>query len=671
MARPGRQTISGIFLRRLTVVVVIGMTLSILFTYLILTRQARQNADNQLQITLEDIRKNILDESSDTLLDATEEIAHQLDFDLNLPENEPITGDLLQSLMNPNQLSEINIISPEGIITASTNDALVGFNMASSSQSAEFLELLSGRQTEYVQNYQAIGFDSSVYRKYAARLLRRGGMVQVGINAEIYHATIDTRISTIAHNRHVGETGYIIVADEQDVLVSESRGGYGQMLFSAGLDLELDSVREGASFHATVYEKECTCRFLSVEGYRVFAALPDSEILRGRNVALWMTVIVETVIFLAFFVILWILMRHLVIRNMNQVNAALSAISAGQLETVVDVRETTEFSHLSDDINRTVDTLKRYIAEAAARIDQELKLARAIQDSALPRTFPPYPDRKEFDIFASMIPARNVGGDFYDFFLTDMNHLALVIADVSGKGIPAAMFMMSAKTMIKNRAMMGGSPAAILEDVNHQLCAENDAQLFVTVWLAILDLRDGSGVSANAGHEHPVLRRADGAWEFVRYHHSPVLGVLDGIPLRERTFQLAPGEAIFVYTDGVPEATNGSLELFGDDRLLAALNRYPHADMQTLLPGVKAEVDRFVGGAEQFDDLTMLGIAWFGPPREGAAPVPDGAPAAVTGTGSAIGANTPAAGISAAAGAAPAADAASPARPGSKGGDPS
>ena len=246
------------------------------------------------------------------------------------------------------------------------------------------------------------------------------------------------------------------------------------------------------------------------------------------------------------------------------------------------------------------------------RIGAELNIATQIQADMLPRIFPAFPDREEFDIYATMTPAKEVGGDFYDFFLIDEDHLGLVMADVSGKGVPAALFMVIAKTLIKNRAQMGGGPAEVLQYVNEQLCEGNDAELFVTVWFAILDVKTGKGLAANAGHEHPVIRRAGGKYELSVYHHSPAVATMEGIRFREHEFELHPGDSLFVYTDGVPEATNAGNELFGTDRMLNALNSEPNVSPEKFLRNVREEIDVFVGGAPQFDDITMLGLHYMG-----------------------------------------------------------
>lgn len=244
--------------------------------------------------------------------------------------------------------------------------------------------------------------------------------------------------------------------------------------------------------------------------------------------------------------------------------------------------------------------------EVATRLGTELNMATDIQASQLPRLFPAFPNRPEFDVFASMTPAKEVGGDFYDFFLIDSTHIGLVMADVSGKGVPAALFMMVSRVLIKSHLQSGESPGEALANVNEQLCESNEAQLFVTVWLAVLDITTGKGIAANAGHEHPVLRREGGQYELITYRHSPAVATMEGIRFREHDFQLNPGDTLFVYTDGVAEATNAENELFGSERMLEALNRNPEALPEETLSNVMDGINSFVAGAEQFDDITML-----------------------------------------------------------------
>ena len=278
-----------------------------------------------------------------------------------------------------------------------------------------------------------------------------------------------------------------------------------------------------------------------------------------------------------------------------------------------------ELGALSEGISDMVVSIDQYLSEIQTitsereKIAAELSVATKIQAEMLPSTFPAFPERKEFDLYATMNPAKDVGGDFYDFFLIDDDHLALVIADVSGKGVPAALFMVNSKTRIQNQAILGKSPSEILTTVNDQLAQNNDSGFFVTVWIAIIDLKTGKGVAANAGHEHPVIRRANGAYETVVYKHSFVVGAMEGARFKEHEFELQPGDRLFVYTDGVPEATNAKEEQFGIDRMLASLNSHGEDTLQELLPDVKKDIDAFVGDAFQFDDLTMLGFDYYGP----------------------------------------------------------
>jgi serine phosphatase RsbU (regulator of sigma subunit) len=249
------------------------------------------------------------------------------------------------------------------------------------------------------------------------------------------------------------------------------------------------------------------------------------------------------------------------------------------------------------------------------RITAELSLATRIQANSLPKVFPPFPDRKEFDLYASMTPAKEVGGDLYDFFLIDDDHLCLVIGDVSGKGIPAALFMMVASSLIYHAAMKETSPAKVLTLVNEQICSRNPEEMFVTVWLAVLEISTGRLTATSAGHEYPALKKAGESFELFKDRHGVAVGAMDGVRYREYTIDLEPGAKIFVYTDGVAEATNSNEELFGTDRMIAALRNGENGTPQDVLKAVKAGVDEFVGKAPQFDDLTMLCLQYMGPEK--------------------------------------------------------
>ena len=265
------------------------------------------------------------------------------------------------------------------------------------------------------------------------------------------------------------------------------------------------------------------------------------------------------------------------------------------------------FAALSKKTREYIDQITTITAEKE-RIGAELELATKIQADMLPNLFPAFPERDEFDIYATMTPAKEVGGDFYDFFLIDDEHLGMVMADVSGKGVPAALFMMMSKILVNNFAMMGGSPAKVLEQTNTQICKNNDEEMFVTVWFGVMEISTGKITAANAGHEYPMVKKADGRFELYKDKHGFVIGGMDGIRYKEYEFTLEKGGTLFLYTDGVAEATNSKNELFGTERMLAALNSDPDASPKSLLENMKKAVDEFVGDALQFDDLTMLGV---------------------------------------------------------------
>ena len=360
-------------------------------------------------------------------------------------------------------------------------------------------------------------------------------------------------------------------------------------------------------------------------GWKFCVRMPESVILAPvrsvqRNIIFMMS------LFLAAFILITIIVT-VVTRKFSKdlTNPIISLshdveeISGGNLDYRAKIYDNDEIGDLAKSFNAMAVSLKDYINNLASitaekeRISTELNVATQIQADMLPRIFPAFPERKEFDIYASMNPAKEVGGDFYDFFFIDDKHLALVMADVSGKGVPAALFMVISKTLIKTRALMGGTPSEILYDVNNQLCEGNDAGLFVTVWLGILDIETGKITAANAGHEYPALKRVDNtSFELLKDKHTPAVATIEEIRFKNYEIELNPGDVLFIYTDGVAEATNSSEELYGTDRMIKDLNKYTDSKIDELLINMKKEVDKFTGDAPQFDDITMLGLRYFG-----------------------------------------------------------
>lgn len=605
------KKISTSFQQWLLLIVGIAFIVTLVFLGQYQTKLFTDSANNLLNIYIKDVRHDIMDVTDKNLLILTRAVATEVN------NADKITSELLTGMLEKYNVTEINYFSSTGVILASSNADFVGYTIGDGGvQTSEFWALL-GAITEYVQRFQPIGFDAQISRKYAGVTLAAGGFIQVGYDEEAYYRAIEVAINEVVKNRHVGESGFLIVTDSTWRIISDRANNKNQpVTIVTAMTKDLTTIGKDEMFEEGIYIdgalQRCFCMHNEIEGYKVIAVYPYSEAMVSRNVSLKVMTVMQILIFGLLFVMIFLLVRRLIVKNLHQVNHALSAITDGKLETVVNVRSHEEFDALSNDINATVDTLKRYIKEAEERIDAELAFAKAIQHAALPSVFPPYPERKEFEIFASMHTAKEVGGDFYDFYFVDDENLAFLMADVSGKGIPAAMFMMTAKTFIKSFAESGLSVEQVFTHANAKLCEGNDAGMFVTAWLGILNTKTGQVQFANAGHNPPLVRHADGTYEYLKSRAGFVLAGMEGVRYRKNELTLAPGDAIYLYTDGVTEATNLNEELYGEERLQKVLDIYKDATPETICAEVKIDVDKFVGEAPQFDDITMLAIRYKG-----------------------------------------------------------
>ena len=356
----------------------------------------------------------------------------------------------------------------------------------------------------------------------------------------------------------------------------------------------------------------------------VLADVTLTEVAEGMKSFLIQYVIAMFITMNLYAVLLSLHMKKNLVKPIRAItNAAqdyVRARQAGEATTdhfsMLNIRTGDEIENLSyvmadmeRDLTVYMDNLTSITAEKE-RINTELDLARRIQADMLPNIFPAFPDRKDFDIYASMKPAKEVGGDFYDFFLLDDSHLALVMADVSGKGVPAALFMMISKILVQNYVMSGMSPGKVLEVLNEQICENNREEMFITIWLGVLNLETGILTACSAGHEYPILKDPDGDFKMIKDQHSFVVGGFAGQKYREYTLQMDQGSKLFLYTDGVPEATNIREELFGMERTLRALNDAKEEAPDAIIRRVDRSVEYFVGEASPFDDMTMMCIEY-------------------------------------------------------------
>jgi anti-sigma regulatory factor (Ser/Thr protein kinase) len=599
--KKNNEKISNTFQRWLLACIAIAFLITSAFTYVLQDGMVNVETQEIFTTAINDVESDIQGKSDAQLLDIAHRIRNEYERDPNAS---------LSEIAVKYGVVEINIVDSGGIIQKSTESDSVKYDMNTQDQSREFVDMLGSREY-FVQEYGPRGKDADVWRKYAAYKLSDGGFIQVGYDAEQFHENLDEFVIDFTKNRHVGTRGFVAVLDETLSIVIDNDYS-GQLISSIGIEppAEMTDGKTATKlYYADIVDGKTDLSerhmyvFKFVEGYCIIAAMPESEATFMRDASLYTSIFMQIIIFATLFIVIYVLIKRVIINNLQKVNDTLARITQGDLNVTVDVRSSQEFSSLSDDINSTVSTLKCYIAEAAARIDKELEYAKQIQLSALPTNFP---HDEDFEIYAQMIAAKEVGGDFYDFYKLGDSTVAFLVADVSGKGIPAAMFMMTAKTIIKDLAESGMAVNDIFTKANEKLCENNESGMFVTAWMGILDLKSGCLQFANAGHNPPLLKRAGGEFEYLKTRPGLVLAGMEGVRYRVGELKLSRGDRLFLYTDGVPEANNTDNKLYGEKRLLRFVNENSHIDSTVLLPELKANIDEFVGEAPQFDDITML-----------------------------------------------------------------
>ncbi len=590
-----QKQISQTFQSWLLICIVIAFAATSSFASILQTGMSTVRTNKTIEASLSDVYQDILDQSNENLLNKTEVI-----------NEEYSNGASLSSLAEKYNVIEVNIIDETGFIVDSNNDKYIGYDMTSGEQSNEFITaILKNNEPKYIQDYRPTAYDDVTYRKYGAIALLDGGFIQVGYDSEQFRTDIDKYVKTVSKNRHVGDSGFVAICDDSFNLVTHESDFEGEELQKIGITFDKNVISEGEIFEATVYNKEYLCAYRFVEGYYIIGAMPKLEAMFMKEVSVYVNTFMEILIFAVLFVLIYFLIKKIIIDNLRKINQGLAEITNGNLNVTVDVRSNEEFASLSDDINQTVSTLKRYIKEAAARIDKELEFAKQIQYSSLPTAFP---KSNSFRLYAEMITAKEVGGDFYDFYMLNDSTIAFLVADVSGKGIPAAMFMMRAKTVIRDLAERGLDPDEIFTIANDKLCENNDAGMFVTAWLGILDTKTGLMKFANAGHNPPLFKRNGEQFEYMKTRSGMLLAGMEGIKYRKNELQLMPGDKLYLYTDGVTEATDNNTELYGEQRLLDFVNSLAVIEPESLCKSIKEDVDKFVGTAPQFDDITMLAM---------------------------------------------------------------
>ena len=605
----GQRNVARILHTRMLIAVVVAFLITMGFTTVLQTGLSRSETEQLLKLNIDDVERDIVDASDANLLTLTQHAASVLS------SAKTATSEECVKLAAELDVAEINVIGADGIIVASTEPNFIGFDMASGEQSAAFLVLLpDGGKTQFVQSYQPIAYDASTSRKYAGVAVE-DGFVQVGYDSKNFLDDLSIQVEAAVKNRHVGQGGALVVIDESGRVISTR----DDVAVRSANELVTDAseVEAGQVFETKFRDENEYACYQEVEGYRIIALLPVAEANSSRDASVLITAFMEVLVFAALFLVIYAVIKTVFVRGIRKMNRQLAQITAGDLDVVLNVRTVSELSSLSDDINQTVGALK----ESLALVQADLEMASDIQANSLPSITSAIQAYDEFELLASMKPAKEVGGDFYDFFLIDDDHLALVVADVSGKGVPAALFMMQSKTVIKMETLSGLAPDQVLLRANADLSEKNDDDMFTTAWLGILEISTGTLTYADAGHEKLALYH-DGSWEIPRKPNGAVSLAsftqedYEELPekyhFRNHTIVLQKGDALFQYSDGVTEATDASDNLFGEEQLLSALNDAPGASPEEVLPFVRTRIAEFVQDAPQFDDITMLGLLYTG-----------------------------------------------------------
>lgn len=600
-AAPARTagTLEARLQRSLAICLTVSVCTAIALAWGVQSRLAAEDTESLLQVHLRDVPEALNDALENALSEYTVWTGQA--YSKN-------SAEVLADATAENGILALLVVEPGGRITAGTVADAVGMDISGMAGAEQYLQAgPDGTTGPWRDSFRMPG---TRVRYSAARL--SDGSILIAEYANWFVAEhLRTQITLGALHRHIGTDGYLLLADKDGAVMSGPAGVVGNLSdLGFSLDgpqdtmLQTDVNGEAVQYvYGTTDTAAGPCTAVCV--------IPKHETDVNALVDICLTAFSIILIFFALFLVLSVLMRKRVVEEIHAVNSALGKITAGDLTCIVDVRSSDELAVLSDGINGTVAALRDLIAKEAARIDAELELARVIQRTSLPSVFPPFPGRNEFAICAMMLPAKDVGGDFYDFYLLGENRLAFLAADVSGKGIPAAMFMMRAKTELKRLAQSGLPLVDVFRRANASLSENNEASMFVTVWMGILDLATGEVEYVDAGHEPAIVVNADGVPRFAAGTDGFVLGGLDDFAYTSGSLTLCPGDTLILYTDGVTEAQNSSREQFTDARLLDSV-RQSSGSVQDVCQAVHEEVDAFAAGAEQFDDLTLLALRFFG-----------------------------------------------------------
>ena len=597
-------------------------------TYYLQTKEAFNSAESLIELRMDDAKKQIsinennlkavLDICNASMANDVKTVAYILECVPAFATD----AHKLEELRQVMGYDEIHVVNKHGLIENCAIDPVIGnaehyigFNLKLHAQSEPFVHGIGKRDFVLVQPPLPRGMDRKLFQYGGASRLDDVGIVQLGISVSFLERAMENNsLATLSPGLRIGIGGEILILRGEKIVGAARVDLEGRTLTSIGLDQKLiDDIHQGeGSFSAEIDGVKFFGLYIQSGDLTLVGIMPNYEVTSKRNGVAIQLIIAGLVLMLVVFLSVSKLVQTIVIDGIDRINISLGRITAGHLDEKVEEDNSEEFRKLSGGINTTVEALKGAIAAEKTRLNSELEFARAVQISALPQIH----DDPRFEIYASMEAAKEVGGDFYDFFIVDESHLAFLIADVSGKGIPAAMFMMNAKAQLKSNILNNPKKPLdeVIYDVNNSICEGNDACMFVTVFVGVLDLRSGLLTYVNAGHNAPIVRRANGEASWLPVENGFVIGGMDGVSYVQETFQLSPGDGVLLYTDGVTEAMNPQLALYGDDRLITLMDGpiMHSAPSDCILDELKGDVLAFADGAPQSDDITMLFLRYLG-----------------------------------------------------------
>lgn len=589
----------------LSIFVTIAFITTIALSWSLQTSVIRKNAYKLLSVNIEDakLRLEKSNENLEYVLKQTEDYLRSVvrGWEKTIEIDPTIVGDQarMQDFADTFGVKELHVSDENGILIASIPQSLVGFDMNSTDQSAEFMPALTDKNFEYIQKPRPNGAYGKLIQYGGIARQDKPGIVQVGIIPS-----------------YVGRAATL--ADRSNISSSFIIGHKGELHIYKRIAGKLYGFNENGEYFREEDVDEVKSLVLSkVYGdYVITASIPKDEVFIERASVLRFLSIGNFILFIVVFLLVSYLLQRIVISGIYQVNDSLHKITDGKLDERVEVSTTPEFIVLSDGVNSTVSALEKAIEKEAKRIDDELRLCRAIQRSFLPTDFP---HESSFSLAGDLYTAKEVGGDFYDFFYLDPQRFVFEIADVSGKGITAALFMTSAKTLLRKTIQSGVPLAKAIETANAELTRGNSTHMFLTAFFCVLNVETGELTCVDAGHNPPLLRRADGTWQYLDTTPSIILGVMENASYESVDYRLEQGDSIFLYTDGVSEAMNMTHETFGEERLKNCLDKIcgeEDVSPDDVVKRMKEEVENYREGAPQSDDVTMLTLKYFGGGKE-------------------------------------------------------